>query len=147
MVNQTPSDQGCEHPPPGWYCSRAPGHEGPCAAYPKVTPKPRCPKPRCRGRVPHSTLLHWLGLRLPDLRCRRELAEEAAGNYFWAQRLASERDRFLVERDEALARIDFLEDDLRRARQQLDNWRASESRSRETKRYKPPVMRGEDGAS
>ena len=24
---------GCEVPPPGWYCTRAAGHEGPCAAY------------------------------------------------------------------------------------------------------------------
>jgi hypothetical protein len=22
----------CELPPPGWWCSREPGHEGPCAA-------------------------------------------------------------------------------------------------------------------
>ncbi len=27
-----PTDQGCEKPPVGWYCSRKPGHEGPCAA-------------------------------------------------------------------------------------------------------------------
>lgn len=26
--------QGCDVPPPGWWCSRAPGHEGPCAACP-----------------------------------------------------------------------------------------------------------------
>jgi hypothetical protein len=24
--------QGCEVPPPGWWCSREPGHKGPCAA-------------------------------------------------------------------------------------------------------------------
>ncbi len=24
----------CTMPPPGWWCSRAPGHEGPCAARP-----------------------------------------------------------------------------------------------------------------
>lgn len=40
-----PSDQGCKLPPPGWWCSREPGHEGPCAArmvismkFPKVDP-------------------------------------------------------------------------------------------------------------
>ncbi len=27
-------DQGCQLPPPGWWCSREPGHEGPCAARP-----------------------------------------------------------------------------------------------------------------
>lgn len=25
-------DLGCSLPPPGWWCSRAAGHEGPCAA-------------------------------------------------------------------------------------------------------------------
>lgn len=25
---------GCPLPPPGWWCSRTPGHEGPCAARP-----------------------------------------------------------------------------------------------------------------
>lgn len=29
-----PPDLGCQQPPDGWYCSREPGHEGPCAAYP-----------------------------------------------------------------------------------------------------------------
>jgi hypothetical protein len=24
----------CHRPPPGWWCSRDPGHEGPCAARP-----------------------------------------------------------------------------------------------------------------
>lgn len=28
----------CEIPPPGWKCSRAPGHDGPCAATPTHTP-------------------------------------------------------------------------------------------------------------
>jgi hypothetical protein len=27
-----PPDQGCPLPPPGWYCSRPPGHEGACPA-------------------------------------------------------------------------------------------------------------------
>ena len=27
----------CARPPAGWYCTRAPGHDGPCAALP-VTP-------------------------------------------------------------------------------------------------------------
>lgn len=34
----TPKEQTCEVPPPGWYCTRAKGHEGPCAAWPKETP-------------------------------------------------------------------------------------------------------------
>ena len=25
----------CRTPPPGWYCTRTPGHEGPCAAWPE----------------------------------------------------------------------------------------------------------------
>lgn len=29
-----PVDRGCEYPPPGWFCTREPGHEGPCAAWP-----------------------------------------------------------------------------------------------------------------
>lgn len=28
------ADQGCRVPPEGWWCSREPGHEGPCAARP-----------------------------------------------------------------------------------------------------------------
>jgi hypothetical protein len=27
-------DQGCTLPPPGWWCSREPGHDNPCAARP-----------------------------------------------------------------------------------------------------------------
>lgn len=27
-------DRGCKVPPPGWFCTRAPGHDGPCAALP-----------------------------------------------------------------------------------------------------------------
>ena len=27
-------DQGCTVPPEGWWCSRGPGHDGPCAARP-----------------------------------------------------------------------------------------------------------------
>jgi hypothetical protein len=33
-----PPDQWCKVPPPGWWCSRDPGHEGPCAARPKRSP-------------------------------------------------------------------------------------------------------------
>jgi hypothetical protein len=29
------TDKGCPLPPNDWWCSREPGHEGPCAAYPK----------------------------------------------------------------------------------------------------------------
>lgn len=31
-----PDDQGCPLPPDGWWCSRKPGHEGPCAARPRL---------------------------------------------------------------------------------------------------------------
>lgn len=27
----------CPVPPPGWYCTRTPGHDGPCAAYPEAS--------------------------------------------------------------------------------------------------------------
>lgn len=30
-------ESGCQVPPRGWWCSREPGHEGPCAAYPKYS--------------------------------------------------------------------------------------------------------------
>jgi hypothetical protein len=30
--SQKHRDQGCDFPPTGWWCSRQPGHEGPCAA-------------------------------------------------------------------------------------------------------------------
>lgn len=33
--NQPPR---CEVPPPGWWCSRDPGHDGPCAAHPVEQP-------------------------------------------------------------------------------------------------------------
>lgn len=29
----TTGDHKCMIPPAGWYCTREPGHEGPCAAY------------------------------------------------------------------------------------------------------------------
>jgi hypothetical protein len=29
-----PPNLGCKLPPPGWWCSREPGHDGPCAARP-----------------------------------------------------------------------------------------------------------------
>ncbi len=32
LTADNPPDQGCKIPPAGWYCSRAPGHDGPCAA-------------------------------------------------------------------------------------------------------------------
>ena len=31
--------QRCHRPPPGWYCTRQQGHEGPCAARPLSEPK------------------------------------------------------------------------------------------------------------
>jgi|SRR5579871_2792792 len=31
---EEPRDQGCRRPPEGWWCSREPGHDGPCAARP-----------------------------------------------------------------------------------------------------------------
>lgn len=30
----TPEENYCEVPPAGWYCTRAKGHDGPCAAIP-----------------------------------------------------------------------------------------------------------------
>jgi len=35
----------CNRPPAGWTCSRVPGHEGPCAAWPVNTPPAPSPKP------------------------------------------------------------------------------------------------------
>lgn len=29
----------CALPPAGWYCTRAPGHDGPCAAHPGIRPQ------------------------------------------------------------------------------------------------------------
>lgn len=37
MPVTAPVDQGCKLPPEGWWCSREPGHEGPCAARPLPT--------------------------------------------------------------------------------------------------------------
>lgn len=31
-MSDRPPNQGCKLPPSGWYCSREPGHQGPCAA-------------------------------------------------------------------------------------------------------------------
>ena len=35
----------CDIPPPGWKCSRAPGHDGPCAATPTHTPAAQRSRP------------------------------------------------------------------------------------------------------
>ena len=40
-----PTDLGCALPPPGWTCTRMPGHDGPCAAYPETIEVPSCLKP------------------------------------------------------------------------------------------------------
>ena len=32
LADFDPPDLGCQLPPPGWWCSREPGHDGPCAA-------------------------------------------------------------------------------------------------------------------
>lgn len=40
-----PADLGCALPPPGWTCTRMPGHDGPCAAYPETIEVPSCLKP------------------------------------------------------------------------------------------------------
>ncbi len=31
------SKMSCQIPPPGWYCTRAEGHDGPCAALPNLS--------------------------------------------------------------------------------------------------------------
>jgi hypothetical protein len=41
-------DGQCEVPPPGWWCSREAGHDGPCAAYP-WRDDPRLPAPSTLG--------------------------------------------------------------------------------------------------
>lgn len=33
LQSKRSSNNGCQLPPPGWWCSREPGHDGPCAAY------------------------------------------------------------------------------------------------------------------
>ena len=33
----TPEKATCQIPPPGWYCTREAGHDGPCAALPNLT--------------------------------------------------------------------------------------------------------------
>jgi hypothetical protein len=35
----------CEIPPTGWYCTRQPGHDGPCAAWENVRPSVTMPDP------------------------------------------------------------------------------------------------------
>lgn len=41
-----PQDLGCGIPPAGWFCSRMPGHEGPCAAYPIKDSQTTPPDPK-----------------------------------------------------------------------------------------------------
>lgn len=45
-----PMWQGCTVPPPGWWCSREPGHRGPCAAR---------EVPAHRGHVPANMIPDW----------------------------------------------------------------------------------------
>lgn len=40
LLDLIPDASPCTIPPPGWRCTRAAGHEGPCAAVPVVTPPP-----------------------------------------------------------------------------------------------------------
>jgi hypothetical protein len=43
---EVPPDQGCKLPRDGWYCSRKPGHEGPCAARPIAPLSDEVPLPK-----------------------------------------------------------------------------------------------------
>ena len=55
-----PADLGCKLPPRGWWCSREPGHDGPCAARRKSPQGARS----LRQRV--GQWLKALGARLSD---------------------------------------------------------------------------------
>lgn len=48
-----PPPPRCMRPPPGWWCSREPGHSGPCAARPAPTspPVPKSPPPNHGGNT------------------------------------------------------------------------------------------------
>jgi hypothetical protein len=45
MRESLPKDGPCTIPPAGWYCTRTPGHEGPCAALRSVGPTPAVERP------------------------------------------------------------------------------------------------------
>jgi hypothetical protein len=61
---------GCMIPPPGWYCTRAAGHDGPCAALP-IGPNPD----RCRGWVSNPAPNHDEPCAWP---CARESGHSGA---------------------------------------------------------------------
>lgn len=61
-------DLGCKLPPPGWYCSRHPGHPGPCAAYPSpkrpIRPAYLTPDIIAEGDITYYTRANSLRPRL-----------------------------------------------------------------------------------
>lgn len=53
----------CRRPPTGWYCSREPGHDGPCAARPEPEPQMTEALIQGLGQFPHCDVgvLHARG--------------------------------------------------------------------------------------
>lgn len=47
---EAPRSRGCSLPPPGWFCTRRKGHEGPCAALEQH----RAYMPHCDQSVLHA---------------------------------------------------------------------------------------------
>ena len=58
--------QACDSPPPGWYCTRERGHDGPCAALPlhsSTRPEPKFIAWRCEKCGSYHAVL------FPDSEC------------------------------------------------------------------------------
>lgn len=68
-VGERIKEEPCTRPPAGWECSREPGHDGPCAAYPRVAkkntpfrePAGETARPRRRFRSAIASLVIRLG--------------------------------------------------------------------------------------
>lgn len=74
--------QGCKLPPRGWVCTREPGHEGPCAAWPEGAQlpavEPRCP--HCHGtKKEPGSVRH--DPRIPPTICRDTFHDEVPAGY------------------------------------------------------------------
>lgn len=49
----------CKLPPPGWFCTRAAGHAGPCAAYETAVPADPLQWPDDPAAAPRNLKRHW----------------------------------------------------------------------------------------
>ena len=90
MNEETPKDLGCESPPPGWFCTQSPGHEGPCTALPKPESVWRHVKTRGKYKL--------IGVARRDADAEMVVVYESLQDHrWWTRPIVEFFERFVVE--------------------------------------------------